>query len=181
MIVSSGLLLLSYLVYESNSWLSGVLVSVACGIITGVILYFLSNLRNNKLHVLQVEQDEIYPIYKLASDVLFEKTIIDNSRNLGTYNSTIQEEAKAIMDKLISLSDAFNGGNVDFFGEKAGLENICKDISNLCDYYDVLNNDDDRQKWISDVIVSLSPITRKMETLMEENGDQIRFIKKYIF
>ena len=181
LIVSSGLLLLSYLVYESNSWLSGVLVSVACGIITGVILYFLSNLRNNKLHVLQFEQDELYPVYKLVCDVLFEKTMIDNSRNLGTYNFTVQEEAKHIMDRLIPLSEVFNGGNIGFFEDKDGLEDLCKNVSELCDCYDILENDNDRQKWISNVIDRLSPIKRKMEIMMEENGDKIGFIKKYIF
>ena len=115
LIVCVSLLILSYFLHESNPWFSGVLVSISCGIITGVILYFLSNLRSGKLHKLEIEEDEIYPVYKLISDVLFEKCIIDNSRNLGTYDYTIQEETKAIMDKLILVSDSFNGGNVGFF------------------------------------------------------------------
>lgn len=181
LLVSLLLLIFSFFVYESNPWLSGVLVSIACGIITGVILYFLSNLRNNKLHILQIEQDELYPVYQLVCDVLFEKTMIDNSRNLGTCNFTVEEETEAIIDKLIPLSEAFNGGNVGFFEYKDGLESLCKNVSELCDYYDILENDNDRQKWISDVIDRLSPVKLKMEIMMEENGDQIRFIKKYIF
>jgi len=35
-------------------------------------------LRSGKLHKLEIEEDEIYPVYKLISDVLFEKCIIDN-------------------------------------------------------------------------------------------------------
>ena len=181
LLVSSLFLFLSFLVYESNPWLSGVLVSISCGIITGVILYFLSNLRSSKLHILEVEEDEIYSVYKLLSDVLFEKYIIDNSRKLGTCVYTIEKEAKAIMDKLILLSDSFNGGNVGFFEEKDGLESLCKNVSELCDYYDMLENDNDRQKWVSDVIARLSPLMRKMETIMEENSDKIIFIKRYIF
>ena len=181
LIISSGFLLLSYFVYESNPWLSGVLVSIACGIITGVTLYFLSNLRNNKLHALQIEQDEIYPFYESVHNVFLGENLIVNSRNLGTYNFTDEEAAKTIMDRLIPLSDAFNGGNIIFFDQKEGLENFYKDVSELCESYHMLNNDDDRQKWISDVINRMSPIKRKMELLMEENRDQIRFIKKYFF
>ena len=180
-ILFSALLILSFFIYENNPWLSGVLVSISCGIITGVILYFLSNLRSSKLHKLEIEEDEIYPIYNLVCDVIFEKYLIDNSRNLGTCVYTLQEEAKALVDKLIPLSDSFNGGNIGFFEEKDGLEHICKIVEELCNNYELLYNDDARKKWISNVVDVLSPIKRKMEIIMEENCDRIRFIKRYFF
>ena len=58
-VISAVLLTASYFTRTSNPWLSGVLVSVACGIITGVILYFLSNLRSIQLYNLQMEQEEL--------------------------------------------------------------------------------------------------------------------------
>jgi len=112
LLMSLLILLGSYFINEANPWVSGVLVSISCGIITGVILYFLSNLRNNKLYILQTEHDEIYNIYRLICSLFFAKTTIDNSRVLGTYDVTIQEECEDIMEKLDQLECELNSETI---------------------------------------------------------------------
>ncbi len=61
LILSLSIIILeiSCFIYECNSWLSGALVSVSCGCFTGLVLYFLSNLRNNKLAKIQREHQQL--------------------------------------------------------------------------------------------------------------------------
>ena len=66
---SAGILAASYYTYTSNPWLSGVFVSAGCGGITGLVLYFLSNLRNNKYAVLQKEFSILNSIHDTITQI----------------------------------------------------------------------------------------------------------------
>jgi len=64
---------------------------------------------------------------------------------------------------------------------KEGLGHLCKIVKELSNSYENLLDDNDRKVWIDKVINEFYPIMRKMEVLLEENDDKIRFVKKYIF
>lgn len=181
LIISSLLLLVSFFINQITPWCSGVLVSIACGIITGVILYFLSNLRNNKQHSLQINQDNIYTAYKLVCDIIFEKIALDSSRNSCAYCCTVEDETKSIMEKIGDIREAFYVGDIGCCEDVEELNLLENEIDDFWKKYDFLFNDNDRQKWIDSVIEFLTDEKAKLEFLMEKNSDKIRFIKKYIF
>ena len=180
-VISALLLTASYFTRTSNPWLSGVLVSIACGIITGVILYFLSNLRSIQLYNLQMEQEELYPVYEALSSITGEKIMIENSRNLGTWDCSLKEECEEISNKLGRVSELLNSTSVGFFEEKEGLENLFGNVNKFIDSYEFLYDDNSREKWLSNVYNTAESAERKISFLMDKNSDKIRFIKKYIF
>ena len=173
-------LLLSYIVNESNPWLSGVWVSVASGIITGVILYFLANLRNSILQTLDIESDEIQNIYNLTINVLSEGHAVDPSRAEGMRQYWTLK-CERMIDKLDELQAAFNGWNAYLFEKKDGLESLSKTVFDLEDRYYYLVHDEDRRKWLSDIVDRLTPTIGKLEIVLDKQYDQIGFIRKYIF
>ena len=63
-----------YFHVKGHQWIPNVLVSIACGIVTGLVLYFLSNIRNNKimhikkeLRALSKMKRSLYKILNLGS------------------------------------------------------------------------------------------------------------------
>ena len=91
LLCSIGVLITSYYLYECNPWLSGVFVSAGCGGLTGLVLYFLSNLRNNKLAILQKELATL----KSISDIL---NRIEGFRNYHRYYKKAWGEKRDILE-----------------------------------------------------------------------------------
>ena len=110
-----------------------------------------------------------------------EKSAIDNSRILGTYFCTVEEEAKIIMEKIGDIRVAFYEGEIGYCEDVEELELFENEIADFWGKYEFLFNDNDRQKWIDSVIEFLTDEKAKLEFLMGKNSDKIRFIKKYIF
>ena len=179
-VVSLVLLIMSYFVDQSSSWLSGVLVSIACGIITGIILYFLSNLRSVKISVLQMKFDEIMLLNDLVYDVLNEKVVIENSELLGV-GYTLPEKCKMIMTKVDKLWTSMDIYDLDGFYQKNGLRNFIEIVEDIWNQYYRLSCDEDREKWIDDIILKLSPICEIIDLITDEYCDKLSFMKKYVF
>ena len=57
---------ISYYVQASCTWLSNVLISIACGFLTGAVLYGLANKRNSTY---SKQKDELYVLSRLKHDV----------------------------------------------------------------------------------------------------------------
>ena len=180
-LLSSVLLVISYFTRISNPWVSGVLVSIACGVITGITLYFLSNLRTNKLHSIEAEESSIYAAYKFVCDIVLEKAGIDNSRILEPYFCTVENEAYSIMEKLGEIRIGFYEGKITYSENVEELELLEIAVYDFWEKYEFLSNNSERQDWINAVIDFMTDEKSKLEFLMKKNGDKIRCIKKYIF
>ena len=176
--LSSLMLVASYFINTMNAWLSGVLISIACGIITGVILYFLSNLRNAKLYVIERNYDEFYNVYKLLEDVLFKKIMCDNTMALGM-DLDWGNECSEIMGKLECLKEALDPWGIEHWEEKEGLEDFAKKVYELCNQFELLSTDADRQEWIFSIESTLEPIRRIMSVILAEYCDRLRYMKNY--
>lgn len=84
-------IVLSYCTYGKHNWLSGVLVSTSCGYITGLIFYFLSNIRNNKETKLRKEYADI-------------KTVNDSLNNIINFSVRYRTYLK-YLDKTYNVFD----------------------------------------------------------------------------
>ena len=72
LIVALAMLVISFFLngYECGEWLSNALISASCGCFTGLVFYFLSNLRNNKILKLQTEYNAINNVYVLINFII---------------------------------------------------------------------------------------------------------------
>ena len=181
LLVSFLLLYLSYITSKTNVWLSGVLVSVACGIVTGVIVYFLSNFRSNKVNILQCETQQIFVLYKKVCDVIFEKSEIDNSRYLGSCSITVREEADALMKKIDALLEFFYEEDSSCAENIKEIINIKLEVYNFWKEYEKLHDDNDRNIWIASVSEFFTAAKTKLEVIINKNSNKVSFIKKSIF
>lgn len=77
-ILTALLLWGSYILFEPWPWASNVLISAGCGCFTGLVFYFLSHLRNNKIAAIQKEYAAIKELWSCC-DILLRSGIITDS------------------------------------------------------------------------------------------------------
>lgn len=181
LLLSIIMLVISCLIYECNSWLSGALVSVSCGCFTGLVLYFLSNLRNNKLAKIQKEHQQLGEVLDVLSNInttischkykflLFEKRdIFTDSADVFLMLNELETARNKLPRKLY-----------DILPQK-GYDPADRD--NLNSYRDKLINSEDKvsvKKSLLYIYDELLPLADYLQELYSERDDQLMLMGKY--
>lgn len=181
LLLSLIILAISCFIYECNSWLSGALVSVSCGCFTGLVLYFLSNLRNNKLTKIQREHQQL----KDVIDVLNNITSIISCHKYKIFLFEKRDFFADSTDVLILLNELETVRNklplqlYDVLPQK-GYDPANRD--NLNNYRDKLFNSDDKvsaKKSLLYIYDELLPLADHLQELYCERDDQLMLMGKY--
>ena len=142
LLLSIIILAISCFIYECNGWLSGALVSVSCGCFTGLVLYFLSNLRNNKLAKIQREHQQLKYVIDVLNNII---TIISchKYKNLLFERRDIFADSADVFHMLYELEEARNKLPLELYDvlTKKGYDPADRD--NLNNYRDKLSNSDE--------------------------------------
>ena len=177
------LLFLSFLIYDYCNWASGALVSTSCGCFTGLVFYFLSNIRNNKVAKLQKE-------YKQLKDVL---DVIRNITNTASYyklkalygsNRDIFEDRENVYLLIDELELARNQLPLDLYDILSEKGYDPADRDNLNNYRDSLYNSNETdviEATLLDIQTELLPLADKMQELYREREDQLMLLGKHFF
>lgn len=180
------LLLLSWIVYECNNWLSGVLVSTSCGCVTGLIFYFLANLRNNQGISLQYEYDAIRNVYDIISKIRgyehyyrYYRPIWGEKRNI--HNDCY--EILSLLDELESAREKIPDSVYDTV-KSLGYDPIDRD--NLNTYRAWLNDNDEEndeilKRRIKEISDALLPVADELHDPLYTRKDQLMFLGRYFF
>ena len=136
------------------------------------------------MQALQSAQAELYEVYKHINDVIFEIYAYRNSE-LFEVEIDVFEESVCVVEKLERLLNTIQAPS-EMFEKTEGLDTLYDRVDDILSEYDALTNDnltDDNKlkKWFNDIVDLLHPIKLKMEMMMGENGDQIGFMRKYVF
>lgn len=71
---------LSYVAYcYESDWTSDTLTSIGAGILTGLVFYFLSNLRNNKIYKIRKDIEILEPIEKEFQNIFSSSLVCNGS------------------------------------------------------------------------------------------------------
>lgn len=180
-----AMLLISYPLRIKASWISNVLISASCGCFTGVVLYFLTNLRNNKLSNIQDEYDHLKNIENI---LMLINTTRSFHRICGAGYRTIEDRLKDGENIYCYLGDLENAmikvpkplwQSLDFGGSSPlsseTVEQLREDYLNICDDISAL------QLWISKVVKDLKPLLNAIGDPIIERRHQIRFLRNSLF
>lgn len=177
------LLVLSFLIYDYSNWASGALVSTSCGCFTGLVFYFLSNIRNNKVAKLQKEYKQL----KDVLDVIRNITNIANCYKLkALYGSKrdIFEDRENVYLWIDELELARNQLPIELYDilPEKGYDPVDRD--NLNNYRESLYNSNEVdviEATLLDIQTELLPLADKMQELYREREDQLMLLGKHFF
>ena len=183
LLCSIGILTASYFLFDCNPWLSGAFVSAGCGGITGLVLYFLSNLRNNKYAVLQKE----LLLLNSRGDILrkikgFNTYHLCYRKSWGPKND-IYEDGLQIVDLLDELQTIVDDISCELY------DAISMDGDNPLSYENLrifknrlLNAEDahDVQLCISDIAKCFEVVENNLFELKSEKEDQLVFLGRFV-
>ena len=181
LLLSIIILAISCFIYECNSWLSGALVSVSCGCFTGLVLYFLSNLRNNKLAKIKREHQQLKDVIDVLNNIT---TIISchKYKILLFEKRDIFADSADVFHMLYELEEARNKLPLELYNvlTKKGYDPADRD--NLNNYRDQLSNSDDKvlaKKSLLYIYDELLPLADHLQELYCERDDQLMLMGKY--
>lgn len=179
LLLSSGILISSYYIHKCNPWLSGVLVSAGCGGITGLVLYFLSNLRNNKYALLQKEFSALTSIRNITNQIKGFQCYHKSYRlSWGKKRDIFEDglEIVSLLEELQLITDNMYSELYDKFFAKGdnllSYENLQMYKSRLLN----LNAEDEAIECMDDIVEHFVCIEEIIFDLINEKEDQLMFL-----
>jgi len=177
------LLVLSFCVYDFSNWASGALVSISCGCFTGLVFYFLSNIRNNKVGKLQKEYNQIRNMlkviekitntaacYKLKALLGSKRDVFEDKENIYLWINKLELLRKQLPFELNNILadkgyDSADGYNLNNYRER------------LCSLYE----EKLIESTILDIHKDLLPLADELQKLCREREDQLMILGKLFF
>jgi len=135
---------------SGNSWLSNVLISFACGIVSGLILYFLTNIRSVK----NIEIDEYYSrlskIMRMMTDIRRDAKYYKENENLWGEETGVCLRCEKLIDRLDIFQDEIYELPDELFIQFTGdFENVLTDnvVDAIKVRYDEVEDYDDLSQY----------------------------------
>lgn len=183
LLCSIGVLAASYYTYECNPWLSGAFVSAGCGGITGLVLYFLSNLRNNKHAILQKEFSTLTAMSDILNQInSFKNYHLCYRNNWGQKRDIFEDglEIVSLLENLQTIVDNMPHELYDAFmlagDNPLSYENLQIFKSRLLN----ADGDNEVQMCMNDIVKHFAAVGNAIFELTREKEDQLMFLGKYI-
>jgi hypothetical protein len=178
-LLSTILFGISY-VCKCNSWLSSALLSVSCGCFTGLVLYFLSNLRNNKLAIIQKEHNQLKEVIDILNSITA-TTGCYKYRILLFEKRDIFTDCADVFLMLNELEISRNKLPLKLYGILPQKGYDPADMDNLNDYRDRLSNSENKvsiKKSLLYIYDELLPLANHLQELYLERDEQLMLMGK---
>lgn len=182
-IMSTGLIAISY-VFRENNWLSSTLVSIGCGGITGLTLYFLSNIRNNKLDRVRKEYAVLSEMNEILHKIIGFKNYYMFFRKIWGEKHNVYEDGFVVRGLLDELNDVMHDMPYPLFDSLGFTKNDPLDYDKICSIkegHDKADTEIDMEKWIKEISQYVIPIADRIHDPLYQRKDQIMFLDKYFF
>ncbi len=162
---------------QNKEWFSNVLLSISCGGITGLVLYFLTNIRNNK----QASLSEEYSCIKKICDSL--RCILQVLLEMSLNRQTVFDK-KVLLHLLDDLEEKRNEIPLEVYDIVPAIGYDPLDRDNMNSYRDRINLSDSANNLTENLVC----ITKELQTafmelgnLEQEKANQMEIMKKSFF
>ena len=119
---SAIMLILSFVFFNVYPWFSNVMISAACGIITGLVLYFLTNLRTNSYSEAKCEYELLLKVRNDALNIIRDSQYYIKCRCLWNEDIEADDFFRRVYEKTETVqSILFDHISWELYQE-AGLE-----------------------------------------------------------
>lgn len=175
--------LMPLMIRKNKGWLSNFFLSISSGGITGLVLYFLSNLRNNKQHRMIKEKRWLQKADKILRNALDSCFNYKFNKSLHPYCKTINEEE--LLKLLYDLEELGNEIPPDIENEinlGLGYCSLNRDIINSCRNR-ISQADDDKSMLaaIDYIMNEFKGIADKIGIMLQEREDKLDIMEEHIF
>lgn len=182
-LIAISLLIISFIIFDTCNWASGALVSTSCGCFTGLVFYFLSNVRNNKLSKLQKEYRQLQMVLDVLKNITNTAVCYKLKVLLGSRRDVYEDRENVYLwlDELEAARNQLPYTLYDILPEK-GYDPSDRD--NLNRYRDQLLHSDQEQlvkAAILGINDELLPLVDHLQELYREREDQLMLMGKHFF
>ena len=179
LIIFSIIIILLFISYKlRDGWLSNALLSIGSGIFTGLIIYFLTNIRANKMGKLLSEVDFLKEIKKHndeLSDIWFQ-TMFKNTMYYPV-NVGLDYLIKMLEDSIYGLYSSIN--NLPYY---LYIEINCKNINlDVIKSFKNIKSENALLYQVSSIQKQISPIIDKVDNAIKNKEMQISILKNKCF
>lgn len=181
-LVLAILLVISY-IYE-GAWISNVLISIGAGIVTGLVFYFLSNYRNNKMAQLQLDISALALVMSALSGISHYETLAKWPKSLSGSQMSQEDIAYEIMECIDSLSEAIGQIGYELYQElELDIDDpVDRDKCNaLRDSLWKIEISKDYKTWSVSANKALIGLHDKVDSLLKDKKDTLEILQKHIF
>lgn len=174
------MLIVSRCTYVCDNWLSGALVSTSCGCFTGLVLYFLSNIRANKLARLQREYKAIDNVRRTLRSIFGYKQKYTCEQSLKM-KSDLFQDIEDVVSLLRELEQERNELPFEVYHvlQKTGYDPMDYDSINA--YVIKLHEatEETAKSAIIDICKELYIVDNELHKLHGEREDQLMLLGKW--
>lgn len=182
LVITVVLLAMSYF-FQCKDWLSSLLMSISTGCITGLILYFLANLRSNEGTTLKKEIARLRRLKTVVRDIFAIGYYYQNPATSRFYDKTIRHDADELMEQLDILEEARNSISYSVYDMPPTMEFDPLDRDNINSYREMIArnyDDEDRLKQsVIDISEQVYAVEWYLAKLIEEREQKLPFIEQH--
>ena len=181
LLIAIILLLTSLFLFNCCPWLSNALISTSCGCFTGLVLYFLANIRNNKVAKLQTEYHALKETLRIMRVITGYGLLYSMTRFWGKRNTV--EDSGEIWRLLQELDEARNEIPNELYDTvpNKGYDPVSHD--NLDSYKELLMASEYETFKNNIIYISeeIDAVITHLDILFREREDQLRIMGKSYF
>lgn len=181
LLIAIILLLTSLFLFNCCPWLSNALISTSCGCFTGLVLYFLANIRNNKVAKLQTEYHALKETLRIMRVITGYGLLYSMTRFWGKRNTV--EDSGEIWRLLQELDEARNEVPNELYDTvpNKGYDPVSHD--NLDSYKELLMASEYETFKNNIIYISeeIDAVITHLDILFREREDQLRIMGKSYF
>lgn len=170
---------------KGHMWLPNAFLSVSCGFITGLALYFLTNLRNNKANALQKDYDLLSQLESVLSDIHNIGKYYNLSVSLLYNDNNELELGNKVFDYLYDLEEIRNKLPSKLYKKLGFLEKDPFDYDSMKElrrkYYNALDNEKEMRIWLVETDKEFISAFDTVRDALNTKKEKLTLLGRYFF